>query len=541
MSARLASTGRYLAAILPPLLLASADLAAQLGRIPEGFTPIFNGRDLTGWHPSLTTHQGTNADFSVEDGVLVLRQNPYGQGGVLLTDRKYGDFELYLEARPDWGTNGGIFFRSAESASAYQIELAGGSGGTGDLIGEMLRVTTSAQATRIEEVWRNEEWNSFRLRVVGNVPHVTLWVNDVLMWEVQAERNDLIADATEGMIGLQVHWSTTLTPTAGSFDMSGSWKPGAAHRFRNIGIRELEALTPASQARHPLSRMRERGTGGEGQRGARVTKQRTVTNPVGMEFVQIQPGSMVVGRFQPTCPAPPTGAPPGAAAEQPVSRGPRQDPRALWTPEDYRRCAEMVQREARPGFTVTIKRPYQIGRYEVTQAEWKRVMGTNPSVFQGSRVAGDSDRHPVDNVTWEDAQDFLARLNELDASAVYRLPTEWEWEYAARAGADEDLSWAEVPDYAWLALVDKGTTRPVGTKKPNAWGLHDMLGNVWEWVQDYYNHELFADPTPPRTGTVRVLRGGSFLGDVKNTTYFERGAGPGNGFDVGFRIVREPK
>jgi formylglycine-generating enzyme required for sulfatase activity len=86
--------------------------------------------------------------------------------------------------------------------------------------------------------------------------------------------------------------------------------------------------------------------------------------------------------------------------------------------------------------------------------------------------------------------------------------------------------------------VDKGTTHPVGGKKPNAWGLHDMLGNVWEWVEDYYNEKQFADPTPPLTGTVHVLRGGSFTSDVKNATWSTHAAGPGNGYDVGFRIVR---
>jgi formylglycine-generating enzyme required for sulfatase activity len=79
----------------------------------------------------------------------------------------------------------------------------------------------------------------------------------------------------------------------------------------------------------------------------------------------------------------------------------------------------------------------------------------------------------------------------------------------------------------------------VGQKEPNAWGLYDTLGNVWEWVQDYYNEKIFADPTPPDTGTVHVLKGASFVGDVKNLTYRTHGAGPANGWDVGFRVVRE--
>ena len=258
-------------------------------------------------------------------------------------------------------------------------------------------------------------------------------------------------------------------------------------------------------------------------------QQPTLKNDIGMEFVLISPGTMRVGRFQPECPQPP------AAASQDRAT----DPRARWTPDDYVRCQEMVKRDAMPGFTVTIPRPYYLGRYEVTQAEWKRVMGTNPSVFQGSKVRGNADRHPVDNVTWDDAQAFVRKLSEMDPTARYRLPTELEWEYAARAGATAEPSWEEIRASAWQADVDLGTTHPVGGKKPNAWGLYDTLGNVWEWVADFYNERLFATPVPPKTGTTHVLKGGSFVSDVKNTTWSTHAGGPGSGFDVGFRIVRE--
>lgn len=215
-------------------------LPAQVGHIPEGFKPIFNGEDLTGWHISRTNHHGTAGNFFVEDRAIVMKQHPYGQGGILLTNESYEDFELYLEVKAAPSTNGGIFFRSNESGSAYQIELNGdGEPNTGNLLGEMLHVTTRAQADDVEKVWNKGEWNSFRLRVTGDAPHVTLWVNDKKMWEVQAERNDLIADATEGMIALQLHWSETPTPVPGGSCCSYLWKPGAAHRYRNIAIKEL--------------------------------------------------------------------------------------------------------------------------------------------------------------------------------------------------------------------------------------------------------------------------------------------------------------
>jgi hypothetical protein len=216
----------------------------RTGALPEGFTPLFDGRTLKGWHVSRTTHHGTTPDVRVEDGAIVLRQRPYGQGGLLLTDRKYRDFELTLEAKPDWGTNGGIFFRSTEGGSAYQVELVGGGAeGTGSLFGEMQRVTTPVRVdhARLAAVWKADDWNTFRVRVQGDAPRVALWVNGEQLYDVQLGRNDLVADRADGFIALQSHWSATYRPVSGSFDMSGSWKPGAAHRYRNLAIRELTA------------------------------------------------------------------------------------------------------------------------------------------------------------------------------------------------------------------------------------------------------------------------------------------------------------
>ena len=191
-----------------------------------------------------------------------------------------------------------------------------------------------------------------------------------------------------------------------------------------------------------------------------------------------------------------------------------------------------MKRERRSGFTVTLPHPYYIGKYEVTQGEWAKVMDSNPSIFQGTR-------HPVDSVTWDDAQRFVQRLNQREKTTVYRLPTEFEWEYAARAGASADPAWDAIRELAWEQDIATATTHPVGLKKANPWGLHDMLGNVWEWVSDYYNEKIFADTVPPRNGTTHVLKGGGFLSDVKNTIYSTHAAGPGDGFDVGFRIVRD--
>jgi hypothetical protein len=103
----------------------------------------------------------------------------------------------------------------------------------------MMHVSTPVRATGVQSVWRPDDWNAFRIRVEGDVPHVTLWINGVQIYDAQLGRNDLIGGRTEGTIAFQTHWSSTYERVAGSFDMSASWKPGAAHRYRNIAIKEL--------------------------------------------------------------------------------------------------------------------------------------------------------------------------------------------------------------------------------------------------------------------------------------------------------------
>lgn len=205
------------------------------------FISIFNGNDLEGWHISKTNHHGTIGNFYVEDGAIVMKQFPYGQGGIILTDKKYQDFELSFEFKGYPSTNGGVFLRSSESGSAYQLELAGdGEIGTGNLFGEMLKTTINAHIQNLEEVWIRGDWNSFRIRITGEIPKVSLWINGTHMWDAEGKRNDLIGDATDGMIALQLHWSATLQPVPAGRCCDFSWRPGAAHQFRNMMIKELK-------------------------------------------------------------------------------------------------------------------------------------------------------------------------------------------------------------------------------------------------------------------------------------------------------------
>jgi hypothetical protein len=225
-------------AIRISLLLCVLSVVTE-AQIPSGFRRLFNGTNLNGWHISRTSHQGTTGNFYVENAAITLKQNPYGQGGVLLTNKKFGDFELYVEVKIDSFCNGGIFLRSTESGQAYQIELAN-PGATGSLFGEALQISQSAQAKQIAKVWKPNDWNSFRIRMVGEIPTISLWINEVLMWEVTQPKNDFTAEAVEGMIGLQSHWTALYQPIPGGFNMPGAWRPGAAHRFRNISIKELK-------------------------------------------------------------------------------------------------------------------------------------------------------------------------------------------------------------------------------------------------------------------------------------------------------------
>lgn len=209
------------------------------GQIPAGFNPIFNGKNLNGWHISRTSHQGTTGAFYVEDGAITLKQNPYGQGGVLLTDLTYKNFELYVEVKIDSFCNGGIFLRSTESGQAYQIELAN-PGATGALFGEAMEISKPAKPENVSAVWKTDDWNAFRIRMVGAAPTITLWINGQKIWEVTQPKNDFTAGAVEGYIGFQSHWTALYQPIPNGFNMPGAWRPGAAHHFRNVALKKLK-------------------------------------------------------------------------------------------------------------------------------------------------------------------------------------------------------------------------------------------------------------------------------------------------------------
>ena len=204
-----------------------------------------------------------------------------------------------------------------------------------------------------------------------------------------------------------------------------------------------------------------------------------------------------------------------------------------------------------PGETpheVTISKSYYLCANEVTQGEYEKVMGNNPSEFKGAK-------NPVEMVNWEDAVSFCAKLSEVPeekaAGRVYRLPTEAEWEYACRAGSTTSYSFGETAEslgeYGWFGEGREGKTHPVGLKKPNRWGLYDMHGNVWEWCQDWdadFPPDASTDPQGPNGGTFRVFRGGCWNHDAvsgRSAKRYGRGLDPSfRYFIFGFRVALSP-
>jgi formylglycine-generating enzyme required for sulfatase activity len=147
----------------------------------------------------------------------------------------------------------------------------------------------------------------------------------------------------------------------------------------------------------------------------------------------------------------------------------------------------------KPAHQVKITKPFYIGKFEVTQGQWKGLMGGNPSYFNETQ-AGDSWKdHPVEQVSWNAVQEFLQKMAAGENGRKYRLPTEAEWEYAARAGTTDATQGSAGELVGWSWSNSGGTTHPVGQLKPNAWGIYDMLGNVWEWVQDGYDDEYYKN------------------------------------------------
>lgn len=234
---------------------------------------------------------------------------------------------------------------------------------------------------------------------------------------------------------------------------------------------------------------------------------RQITNSVGMEFVSIPSGKFMMGSVD-------------------VTKETKESPKNETLHE------------------VTISKGFYIQITEVTQAQWLKVMGSNPCKVKGANLA-------VSNITWNDVQEFIIRLNRLENTNKYRLPTEAEWEYACRAGTTAQWSFgddsSQLNKYAWCKkdMILGMELFPVNYKTPNPWGLFEMHGNVNEWCQDYYLQNLpsypVTDPKGPDSGSKRVVRGGVYWDEPVNTRSSVR-----NSFypdirnaNLGFRLVKD--
>ena len=207
-----------------------------------------------------------------------------------------------------------------------------------------------------------------------------------------------------------------------------------------------------------------------------------------------------------------------------------------------------------PPHRVTISTGFWLGKYEITEAQWTAVMGVPSGAVEGHYYVYPD--YPATYVSWNDVQVFIRRLNAVEGADVYRLPTEAEWEYACRAGTatwwsfgnDEGL----LEDYVWTKTnawdSEERHAHAVGQKLPNPWGLYDMHGNVWEWVQDWYSESYYrdssaVDPAGPATGDRRVARGGDFasLPFLQRSSYRARSLPTLRSQFFGVRLVREER
>ena len=266
-------------------------------------------------------------------------------------------------------------------------------------------------------------------------------------------------------------------------------------------------------------------------------------NSVGIDMVKIPAGSFMMG---------------SGACKTVTGACPKDDP--FTTKNEAEGCtpSETVctgSKDERPRHKVTLTRVFYLSKTEVTQKQYHAVMGTNSSKFTGD------DQHPVESVSWFDAIKFANALsqkeglpacyddkgNVIGGSAVYackgyRLPTEAEWEYAARAGT-EGARYGKLDDIAWYGKNSGNKTHPVGKKKPNTFGLFDMLGNVYEWCHDWYGDYPTGsqtNPDGPRAGSGRVFRGGSWFDDAGRVRAADRYfVDPSRAYGSrGFRLAR---
>lgn len=278
------------------------------------------------------------------------------------------------------------------------------------------------------------------------------------------------------------------------------------------GSEEIEPLLSDDLIEDPIRRSISSSINKSIENSASISMCNSIGNSIGMEFILIPAGEFEMGSQS------------------------REKRRKLWESPVHR---------------VSIKKPFYLGRYPVTQKQWQKVMGNNPLYFKG-------EKNPVENISWVESQAFLRKLNSLEKAYennyLYRLPTEAEWEYAARAGTATSYFFGDdeskLTENAWFLKNSGLETHSVGLKKPNPWGLYDMYGNVGEWVQDEYHINYKGAPADGRAWEslfpsvsipVRIRRGGGWNGNAGCCRSAERlfAAQDKRLNSLGFRVVKD--
>jgi formylglycine-generating enzyme required for sulfatase activity len=285
--------------------------------------------------------------------------------------------------------------------------------------------------------------------------------------------------------------------SAAGYELQRSWETLAEGETKRLTVLLVKAVTVS---RAPFTSTTSNSPVATTSQQTATSPKARFTNTIGQEFAYIKPGTFMMG-----------------------------------TPKN-----EKGKRRDETLHQVTITKGFYMQTTEVTQGQWKAVMGSNPSKFHKG-----GDNSPVEMVSWEDCQGFINKLNQQGNKTKYRLPTEAQWEYAARAGTTGSFAGSSLDTLGWYSSNSDDRTHPVAQKQANDWGLYDMHGNVWEWVQDWsgrYSTGSITDPTGPSTGKARVYRGGSWRFDARYCRLAHRGRGAPADFaraNVGFRVVAD--
>ncbi len=476
----------------------------------QGAVPLFNGRNLDGWRV-----HGTELWYA-EDGELVCESGLDAEYGYLATEKTYKDFELTLEFKQEADGNSGVFFRSSLAGTritGWQVEVAPPGDNTGGVYESYGRGWLVQPAEGFDDVEMGE-WNSLRVRVVGD--RVTSWLNGVEMIDLH---DDMIG-AAEGVIALQIH--------------SGG---GIKVRWRNLMVHEI---TPGLES----TRAPEIATAGEtGILTRTVAQQATADPPPGM--VLIPAGSFMMGDAD------------GLDQEKPVHE---VEVDAFYMDTHEVTLEQFGGFVEATGYVTDAEK--NGGSIIWTGEDWEKTEGINWRFDAAGHAHTEEEKNqPVTHLSWNDASAYARWVGK-------RLPTEAEWEYAARGGergyryawGDEPLG-AEVvanvsdvnfiravPEWPHTEGYDDGFTfgAPVGSFPPNAFGLYDMAGNAWEWCADYFDPEYYSRSprTNPRNDVPderRSMRGNSWDGrpglmrasrrtsDLQSNSYA----------DTGFRCVKD--